>query len=65
LKSELAEIKKYVQLISIDQLTEKLAKNTILMLEPYLIKEEDIAKFTIRKILALTYRLEYFKLGFD
>jgi hypothetical protein len=65
LKSELGEIKKYIQLISIDQLTEKLAKNTIVMIEPYLLKEEDMAKFTIGKILALTNRLEYFKLCFE
>ena len=65
MKSELSEIKKYVQFISIDQLTEKLAKNTIVMLEPYHIKEEDLDKYVIGKIFALTHRFEYFKLRFE
>lgn len=61
----MSEVKKYVQFISFDQLTEKAAKNTILMLEPYLIKEEDLAKFAIGKVLSIASRLEYFKLCFE
>jgi len=38
-------------------LSEKATKYTVFMLEPYLVKEEDLAKFVISKIASITNKI--------